>query len=349
MGQDTKRTVALLAASGLGAGLLTRARRGADLAGEVAVITGGSRGLGLLLAREFARAGCKIVICARDAAELARAREEIAREGVDVLAVPCDLTRRAEAEDLIATATRHFGQVDILVNNAGIIAVGPVEAMGVEDFAQAMDIIFWGTLYPTLAVLPQMRARRGGRIVNITSIGGKVAVPHLLPYSAAKFATTGFSEGLHAELHADGITVTTVAPGELRTGSYVNVPFKGDVEGEFRWFSIGDNLPFNSMDAERAARAIVRATKRGEAERILTVPAVVATRVHGLFPGLTADLLALADRALPKADGGATKTVPGREIETHQPPLIQKLLGWGQSAARRFNETPAPRDATRQE
>ncbi len=110
-----------------------------------------------------------------------------------------------------------FGRVDIVVNNAGIIQVGPMSTTTVEDFATALDVMFWGALYPTLAVLPQMRARRSGHVVNITSIGGMVSVPHLLPYTCAKFAAVGLSEGLRTELGQEGIHVTTVVPGWRRS------------------------------------------------------------------------------------------------------------------------------------
>jgi len=113
--------------------------------------------------------------------------------------------------------TQHFGRVDIVVNNAGIIQVGPMSTTTVEDFATALDVMFWGALYPTLAVLPQMRARRSGHIVNITSIGGMVSVPHLLPYTCAKFAAVGLSKGLRAELGQEGIHVTNVVPGSSRS------------------------------------------------------------------------------------------------------------------------------------
>lgn len=99
-----------------------------------------------------------------------------------------------------------------------------------------------------------MRARRRGRIVNITSIGGKVGMPHLLPYTCAKFATVGLSEGLRAELGREGIRVTTIVPGLMRTGSHLKAMFRGQHEQEFTWFSLGASLPLVSMGAERAAR-----------------------------------------------------------------------------------------------
>ena len=212
--------------------------------------------------------------------------------------------------------------------------------MTARDFGEAMNTIFWGTLHPTFAVLPQMRERKAGRIVNITSVGGKVSVPHLLPYASAKFAATGFSEGLRAEVARDGITVTTIAPGELRTGSHVNATFKGDTDREFAWFSISDNLPFISMDAEEAAKVIVDATKRGDAERVLTLPAAVASFAHGIAPGLTTDVLALVNRyGLPAPNGTkGMEAEQGTEIEPREGPVVQRLLGFGKSASRRFNE-----------
>ena len=205
------------------------------------LITGGARGLGLALAREFVRVGCRLVLAARDAQELARARQDLTQRGAEVLAVPCDVTNQEQVR--VDQATQHFGRVDIVVNNAGIIQVDPMSTTTVEDFATALDVMFWGAFYPTLAVLPQMRARRSGHIVNITSIGGMVSVPHLLPYTCAKFAAVGLSEGLRAELGQEGIRVTTVVPGLMRTGSYVQARFQGQQECE----------PLASVYARRAS------------------------------------------------------------------------------------------------
>jgi NAD(P)-dependent dehydrogenase (short-subunit alcohol dehydrogenase family) len=118
-------------------------------------------------------------------------RQELTQRGAEVLAVPCDVTDQEWGRSLVDQAIQRFGRVDIVVNKAGIIQVGPMSTTTVEDFANALDVVFWATLYPTLAVLPQMRARRSGHVVNITSIGGMVSVPHLLPYSCAKFAAVG--------------------------------------------------------------------------------------------------------------------------------------------------------------
>ena len=319
---------------------LWRRRTEADLAGQVVVVTGGSRGLGLAIAREFAGQGCRLAICARDADELERARQDLQERGAEVLAVPCDVTDPDQVEHLIARATEQFGGVDVLVNNAGVISVGPAQEMTREDFGEAMDTDFWGTLNPILAVLPEMRKRGQGRIVNVTSIGGKVSVPHLLPYSCAKFAATALSEGLRAELARDGITVTTIAPGLLRTGSYNQAFFKGDREGEYNWFSVSDNLPGQSISAARAAREIVRATRRGEAERTLSIPANVAARAQGLAPGAVADLLRLVNRALPFPDGESKVT--GQVVQdTHPSRLRDALTMLGQTAASNLNQPDA--------
>jgi NAD(P)-dependent dehydrogenase (short-subunit alcohol dehydrogenase family) len=343
----SRHRTALFVAVGLGfVGFkLLQRRRQANLNGQVVLITGGSRGLGLALARAFADEGCRLVLCARDEQELDWAREDIARQGAAVLPVVCDVTDREQVNRAVEAATRHFGQVDILVNNAGQIQVGPMPTATVEDFEDAMGVMFWGALYPTLAVLPQMRARRSGRIVNITSIGGKVGIPHLLPYTCAKFATVGLSEGLRAELGREGISVTTIVPGLMRTGSHLNAEFRGQQDREYTWFSLGASLPFVSMDAARAARQIVQATQRGEAERILSLPANLLERFHGLFPGTTSNLLHVVNRLLPAPNGTAnTGSIMGKEIrQRQQSGLLNALTSRGQEAAERFHQYRRPR------
>ncbi|HEV2109613.1 MAG TPA: SDR family NAD(P)-dependent oxidoreductase [Thermomicrobiales bacterium] len=346
--QRGRRMLPAIAGIGLGLTALRaiRQRRTEDLHGQVVLITGGSRGLGFLLAREFAAEGCRVVICARDEFELTRAKVDLEQQRAEVLALRCDIANREQVDELVAAAIERFGRIDVLVNNAGIIQVGPVMTMTVEDYERALGVMFWGVLSPTLAVLPGMRQRGSGRIVNITSIGGKVSVPHLLPYNTAKFAAVGLSEGLRAELARYGISVTTVVPGLMRTGSHLNALFKGNQAAEFNLFAPLASLPLISIDAERAARQIVTATKRGDAELIISLPAHVAVRFHGLFPGTTANLLGLVNRLLPDAEADRAGTVPGMAISARHP---SKLRGaatvLGRSAARRFHQFPGPRDA----
>ncbi len=311
-----------------------------DLRGQVVLITGGARGLGLALAREFAAQGCCLALCARDGDALARAKADLAQSKANVETWACDLREREQVAQLIGDVTQHFGQIDILVNNAGVIEVGPLENMALSDFEDAMASDFWGTVYPTLAVLPQMRARKGGRIVCITSIGGKVSVPHLLPYSCAKFAATGFSEGLRAEAAKDGVRGTTIVPGLLRTGSFLHAEFKGKHGSEFGWFTVGDNIPGLSLSAKTAAKAIVQATRRGEAERVLGLPAQIAARTAGLLPGFVANANALVNRALPPANHDTGDTIhTGAEVREGSPSAVRdgvSVLGYG--AARALNE-----------
>ena len=332
-----------LAAAGLGlvGREVYRRRNLDDLTGQVALVTGGSRGLGFLLAREFARSGCHIVICARDAQELEQAQRDLEREGTEVMAVTCDISDRADVERMVAEATQRFGRIDILVNNAGIIQVGPVHNMTLEDFERSMNIMYWGVVYPTLAVLPQMRERQSGRIVNITSIGGKVSVPHLLPYTCAKFAAVGFSEGLGAELAKEGIAVTTIAPGLMRTGSYLNVEIKGHKNLEYGMFALASSLPIITIDAERAARQIVRAARRGDTERILTTPANIGARFHGLFPGTTVELFGLVNRFLPSGKDVGTDMELSRDVQKRMSsPVLNAITYLGRKSAERFHERP---------
>ena len=232
------------AVAGLAASALLRNRRTFSLAGKTVFITGGSRGLGLAMAEEFARRGAKIAICARDSEELVRARQCIEREtGTTVATFVCDVSDRSQVENTVREVRNQLGAIDVLVNNAGIIAVGPIENQTLADFEEAMKVNFWSQVYATLSVLPEMRLLPEGRIVNITSIGGKVSVPHLLPYSCSKFAAVAFSEGLRAELGNTGIKVVTVAPGLMRTGSHINADFKGKHSQEFTWFSLSGTNP----------------------------------------------------------------------------------------------------------
>jgi NAD(P)-dependent dehydrogenase (short-subunit alcohol dehydrogenase family) len=307
-----------------------------DLSGKTVLITGGSRGLGLVMAREFAAEGANVAICARDRGELERARADLSARGANAFAFPCDVTDRAQVRELVEVVTRRFGRIDVLVNNAGTIQVGPLEVMTLEDFEQAMAIHFWGPLYTTLAVLPQMRERGEGRIVNISSIGGKIAVPHLVPYSASKFALVGLSDGMRYELAKDGVVVTTVCPGLMRTGSPRNANFKGQHRAEYAWFAVSDALPVTSIQAERAARQIITATRRGQAELVITTQAVLAVKFRNLFPEATADMLALANRLLPGPGGIGRKRAKGKESESALAPSI--LTALNDRAAARNNE-----------
>ena len=284
-----------------------------DFDGKSVLITGGSRGLGLVLARQLAAEGANVSICARDEEELERAGKDLQQHGANVFTVRCDVTNNSEVQEMVQAVTNRFGGIDVLINNAGIIQVGPMEVMTLDDYKEAMNAHFWGPLQTILAVLPGMRERGDGRIVNISSIGGKISVPHLVPYSASKFALVGLSEGLRAELRKDGVVVTTVCPGLMRTGSPRNATFKGRHQEEYAWFSISDSLPVTSINAERAAAQIINACSHGDAELVISVQAKLAVLFHGVFPGLTADMLGVVNELLPEPGGIGSSSVKGKE------------------------------------
>ena len=349
------KTLTPLLAVGALAGAAARAasRSQDDLRGEVAVVTGASRGLGLLIAHELAGQGCRLVICARDAAELDRAAGRLRETGAEVTAVACDVTDEATPTRLVQTALDQYGRLDIVVSNAGIIQVGPVQEATPEHFETALDTMALAPARLALAALPVMRDQGHGRIVTIASIGGKLSVPHLLPYSTAKFAAVGFSEGLRAELGRGPVVVTTVVPGLMRTGSHLQARFTGQAGKEFTWFGLGASLPLISMDAERAARQIVAAVRQRRAEVTLTPAGQVVSRVAALAPGVTSGVMQVVERlVLPAPDGEGPAAggdgIAGQDLEPALPRTVfDRLTALGRAAAGRFNERRAGLDERR--
>lgn len=314
MNDQCKRQLMVLGAAGVTLWAANRWIRSLHSFRErTVVITGGSRGLGLELARRWSAEGARLAICARSDEDLSRAEAELVRRGGEVFTQAVDVTQKDQISQFIHDVAGRFGAIDVLVNNAGVIQTGPVDCMTLDDYEAAMQTHFWGPLYAILAVLPHMRRQGGGRIVNITSIGGKISVPHMVPYSASKFALVGLSQGLSAELARHGIRVTTVCPGLMRTGSPRNAEFKGQHRAEYAWFSISDSLPGLSISSQHAARQIVEACRRGETEVVLSLPAAAAARFHGVFPGLTARLLGFINRLLPGPGGIGTQSRRGSE------------------------------------
>jgi short-subunit dehydrogenase len=330
-----------LFAVGVFAGLTARRvlqRRSFSFQGRTVLITGGSRGLGLELARAFAQEGARLALLARDKAELQRARDELVQTGTEVMILPCDLRYREQAADAVRRVEAAWGNIDVLVNNAGVIQVGPLEHATPSDFDEAMALHFHGPLATMLAVLPGMRRAGEGRIVNVSSIGGKVAVPHLAPYSASKFALVGLSDAVRAEVRRHNIFVTTVCPGLMRTGSPAHALFKGRHRNEHAWFSIADSLPLLSINSSRAAQKIVAACRRGQSQLIVGAPAQAAVLASELFPGATAEVMAAVARILPepteRSNGNARRQ--GRESGSAWSPSL--LTHLSDKAALRNNQ-----------
>ena len=308
----------------------------------VALVAGGSRGLGLLIARELGRQGYQPVLWARDAAELDRAVLLLADEDIQAAAMVCDVRDHELVEQQVARIEDELGPIEVAVHVAGVIQVGPLTSLTHDHFAQAIDTMQWGPVNLALAVVPGMRARGRGRFGTIASIGGLVSVPHLLPYSTAKFGAVGFTNGLRAELAGTGVTATTVAPGLMRTGSHLRAEFTGDAAAEYAWFAPGASMPLVSMDAERAAARIVRGILRGRSIVILTPLAKVGARVQGVAPATTAAAMGVVARLLPSGPGRPTATVEGRAARRRlSSTLVERLTVWGNRAAARNNEGPA--------
>lgn len=305
------------AAAGVGVLLVTHAvikeLTKFDLTGKVVLITGGSRGLGLVLARHLAEKGARLAICARSADQLEIARQELDSMGAQVLAMTVDVSENEEVKALIRDVIKHYGRLDVLINNAGVIQVGPQDLMGIEEYQVAMQTNFWAHLYAMHAVIPHFIDQGHGRIANITSIGGKIALPHLLPYTASKFASIGLSEGMHAELKKHNIYVTTVVPNLMNTGSPVHADFKGDQSKEYAWFNHADSNPIFAQDPDDAAHSIIKAIEYGNSEAILSLSGKVASLVKGFAPAWMNTLMSLANKFLPEAVTGNTMTLKGSE------------------------------------
>lgn len=304
--------------------------------GRCVFITGGSRGLGLALALEYARRGANLAICARDAQALETAAARIRECGVQALLLPCDVRDAVQMREAIAQAYSAFGRIDIVVNNAGTIQVGPMQSMTREDFEDSLRTHFWAIYEAVEAALPIFERAGGGRIVNVTSIGGKVSVPHLLPYCVGKFAAVGYSEGLRSALARKNIAVTTVVPGLMRTGSPRNAWFKGQHRKEYAWFSLSDALPMFSVAASSAARAIVDGSLRGAPEVVVSLQAKALVILQAIAPGLTLRALEIADALLPRPGGIETRMARGHESTsgiTESP-----LMALGKKAERDYNQ-----------
>lgn len=299
-----------------------------ELKHKVILITGGSKGLGFVLAKHLIKEDCKLALCARDPEELELAREELRKIGGDALILVCDVSDKKAVDDLVMKVIDHYGHIDIVINDAGIIMVGAMESFTIEEYQEAMNVMYWGIVHTTSAVLPHMKRRKHGQIINITSVGGKVSIPHLLPYSAAKFAAVGFSEGISAELRKDNIFVTTIIPGLMRTGSYINALFQQNNKLEFRLFALMSTAPFITISADKAARMTIKAMKSKRALKVLGLPAQALIQLHHFFPETSIRLFGHLAKFIPSARS-ATNFESGDDIRFKFPdaelPLFRNI------------------------
>jgi NAD(P)-dependent dehydrogenase (short-subunit alcohol dehydrogenase family) len=330
----------LLAAAGVGGYLAYQALRPRyDFRGKHVLITGGARGLGLVMARMLAAKGARLSVCSRTAEELKAAADDLEARGAGVFAAACDVTDPAGLRRFIRDAEGRLGPVDVLVNNAGMIGVGPREEQTEADYERSLKTHFWATYHACEAVVPHMVARGEGRILTIASFGGKFAVPHLLPYCAGKFAQVGYSTGLRAELLRHGVVVTTVSPGVVRTGSHLNAEFKGRHDEEYAWFAAGAGTPGFSVSAEHAARRAIDACALGEGDVVIGLPAKLAVLTNAVAPDLLLGVSSLVNRlVLPEPGGIGAERRKGHQSRGKLPDAVTALPD---RAAARNNETAA--------
>jgi uncharacterized protein len=235
------------------------------------IVTGASSGIGRAAALEFARRGANLVIAARRAGPLEEVTRECRALGVKCTPVVADVTKREDCERIVAAG----GNVDVLVNNAGFAVFDAIENAKPEDLEAMMQTNYFGTVWCTQAVLPQMLARGEGTIVNVSSIAGIMGYARMGGYCATKFAIIGFSEALRDEVIGRGVRVALVCPGTTNTEFFVKAE-RGKMPGASRLIL--------AVKPERIARAIARAAEDGKYRRILPPFAALYMRLKELFP-----------------------------------------------------------------
>ncbi|TMA40981.1 MAG: SDR family oxidoreductase [Deltaproteobacteria bacterium] len=230
-----------------------------DWRGAVGIVTGASSGIGAQLGRDLAARGVRVALLARRVDRLEALAGEIGRCGGDAVAIGCDVADRAEVEGAVARVLERHGRIDLLVNNAGYGRHVLFKDHDLADVERMMRTNYLGTVYGIRAVLPAMRARRRGWIVNIASVAGKLGQPDEVAYSATKFAVTGFSEGLSYELVPIGIHVMVVYPALVRTEMFTPEVLARMPARAHRTF----------IDPPEFSRAVLRALERGKRKRHL--------------------------------------------------------------------------------
>lgn len=244
------------------------------LENRVAVVTGASSGIGEATAKELARRGAAVALGARDEAKLEALAREIRAGGGYALPIPTDVTDEASVRALIERTVAALGGVDVLVNNAGLGLSGRVSELRADDLRYLYEVNVLGPLRCTQAALPHMR--RGGRIINVSSVVGLRAIPKVGGYCSSKFALNGLSEALRVEVASGGVTVTSVYPGTTRTAFRDNSRRTRDESRGWR--------P-KGVPAEKVAEKIARAAERGGRDVYVTLGDRAFTAAATLAPG----------------------------------------------------------------
>lgn len=307
----------------------------------VALVVGASRGLGFLIAEDLVRRGHDVVLSSRDVEQLERARARL--ESVDpdaaLWCLPCDVSQRDQVDALVQGAETQTGGIDVCVIVAGVIQVGPFAATREEHFRQSMDVMAWGPIHIAQALVPRMVERGYGCVGVVSSVGGRVPAPRLLPYTAAKFAALGFAEGLAVELAGTGVTATAVIPGLMRTGSHEAATYFGDARRQYAWFASLASMPVITVNAESAAHTIVGGVLAGRRVVHVGWVAKVASLAHGVAPGLVIRGSQLVSRVLPR--GEDPTIVSGSQVRRGlRSRLVDRLTVRADIAAQRSNEKP---------
>lgn len=248
------------------------------LSGTIAVITGATSGIGRETAREFSKAGAKIVVAGRRKERLQELVNEIEAAGRDALALQTDVADQSQVEKLIETSVERFGRVDVLVNNAGVAIASRFLEMPLEDFRRLMDVNFWGAVYACRAAVPHMRKQQGGGVIlNVSSIFGKRGMPFETAYCASKFALAGFSESLRSELMSEGIDVCTIFPGAVETEIF-------DAAANSTGLELPGHVP--KFPAQQMAKLIVQTARFPQPEVVAAFDAQAINIANTFAPAL---------------------------------------------------------------
>jgi short-subunit dehydrogenase len=261
--------------------------------GYTALITGGSEGIGKAIALLMANKGYDLVLAARHAERLEATAEEIKALGRDVLTVPTDVRDAEQVNVLVQKALTHYGSIDVLVNNAGIYISGPAEEFSLNDWHQAIDTNLWGYIHTIHALLPHFLQRGSGTIINISSIGGKVPIPYLTPYTTSKFAVTGLTEALHSELAPKGIHVCGIYPNIIKSNFLERAIFRGknDEDTKVRREQVEQVVAVPVVEKpEDVANAVWDALKNRKSE-VLVGSANMSAIANRMFPSLMQSII----------------------------------------------------------